>query len=183
MVFSSRRRHTRCLSDWSSDVCSSDLKRCLAHAQRLLPAFPRQRQTLGAVETKDLLVIDDVAVSPQEDCEPSIAETRPLLRQLAQLRPNLLVGRPPGLVSPGGSPEPDKTAAPRLAPAEFLNHDARRSPLRDGRHHFFPSTPLSAAISRACSATMCLRRRFSSSSCLSFLASLTSIPPYFAFQR
>src|SRR5258705_9502488 len=23
--FSSRRRHTRCLSDWSSDVCSSDL--------------------------------------------------------------------------------------------------------------------------------------------------------------
>src|SRR5205814_3803071 len=28
--FSSRRRHTRCLSDWSSDVCSSDL------AERLL---------------------------------------------------------------------------------------------------------------------------------------------------
>src|SRR5437899_7412033 len=23
--FSSRRRHTRCLSDWSSDVCSSDV--------------------------------------------------------------------------------------------------------------------------------------------------------------
>src|SRR5436853_6092322 len=27
--FSSRRRHTRCLSDWSSDVCSSDLTRLL----------------------------------------------------------------------------------------------------------------------------------------------------------
>src|ERR1039458_10791128 len=25
IIFSSRRRHTRCLSDWSSDVCSSDL--------------------------------------------------------------------------------------------------------------------------------------------------------------
>src|SRR5437899_12852979 len=25
--FSIRRRHTRCLSDWSSDVCSSDLPR------------------------------------------------------------------------------------------------------------------------------------------------------------
>src|SRR6202790_1812910 len=25
-VFSSRRRHTRCCSDWSSDVCSSDLQ-------------------------------------------------------------------------------------------------------------------------------------------------------------
>src|ERR1039458_6658108 len=26
LFFSSRRRHTRCLSDWSSDVCSSDLR-------------------------------------------------------------------------------------------------------------------------------------------------------------
>src|SRR5205814_5471757 len=26
----SRRRHTRCLSDWSSDVCSSDLTELLA---------------------------------------------------------------------------------------------------------------------------------------------------------
>src|SRR5471030_184321 len=26
--FSSRRRHTICLSDWSSDVCSSDLSCC-----------------------------------------------------------------------------------------------------------------------------------------------------------
>src|SRR5262245_66190087 len=24
--FSSRRRHTKCLSDWSSDVCSADLR-------------------------------------------------------------------------------------------------------------------------------------------------------------
>src|SRR5215831_6781196 len=28
LFFSSRRRHTRCLSDWSSDVCSSDLGCC-----------------------------------------------------------------------------------------------------------------------------------------------------------
>src|SRR5262245_62683869 len=27
--FSSRRRHTRCLSDWSSDVCSSDLEKTM----------------------------------------------------------------------------------------------------------------------------------------------------------
>src|SRR5262245_65011619 len=30
--FSSRRRHTRCLSDWSSDVCSSDLDKLDAAA-------------------------------------------------------------------------------------------------------------------------------------------------------
>src|SRR5258705_1757272 len=29
LYFSSRRRHTRCLSDWSSDVCSSDLQNLL----------------------------------------------------------------------------------------------------------------------------------------------------------
>src|SRR5205814_5505614 len=37
--FSSRRRHTRCLSDWSSDVCSSDLL--------LLPAIYSVRGTPG----------------------------------------------------------------------------------------------------------------------------------------
>src|SRR5882724_8186803 len=31
--FSSRRRHTRCLSDWSSDVCSSDLARGGRHGR------------------------------------------------------------------------------------------------------------------------------------------------------
>src|SRR5690606_40208551 len=29
---SSRRRHTRCSRDWSSDVCSSDLKELIARA-------------------------------------------------------------------------------------------------------------------------------------------------------
>src|SRR5438132_4315491 len=32
--FSSRRRHTRSLCDWSSDVCSSDLARVLAEPLR-----------------------------------------------------------------------------------------------------------------------------------------------------
>src|SRR5262245_50280794 len=34
--FSSRRRHTRCLSDWSSDVCSSDL-----YSSKRIPKPPR----------------------------------------------------------------------------------------------------------------------------------------------
>src|ERR1035438_10716040 len=44
--FSSRRRHTRCLSDWSSDVCSSDLVLCapwlrthFVYYQRFLSCF------------------------------------------------------------------------------------------------------------------------------------------------
>src|SRR5262245_64826743 len=66
--FSSRRRHTRCLSDWSSDVCSSDLpspalrlgdegasvlrletgRRALAQLRAKVPAQrPRGRAGLG----------------------------------------------------------------------------------------------------------------------------------------
>src|SRR6266852_7230204 len=35
--FSSRRRHTRCYRDWSSDVCSSDLSKILALSARQMP--------------------------------------------------------------------------------------------------------------------------------------------------
>src|SRR6266496_5128958 len=38
--FSSRRRHTRSLRDWSSDVCSSDLAGCLAAAMAGAAATP-----------------------------------------------------------------------------------------------------------------------------------------------
>src|SRR5208282_6677208 len=51
--FSSRRRHTRCYRDWSSDVCSSDLERAPDPAGRIAvpatvlwpehdPLFPRE---------------------------------------------------------------------------------------------------------------------------------------------
>src|SRR5205814_7944451 len=35
----SRRRHTRCLSDWSSDVCSSDLEPDSKRGFQFRPAF------------------------------------------------------------------------------------------------------------------------------------------------
>src|SRR2546429_5812727 len=39
--FSSRRRHTRCSRDWSSDVCSSDLRSVSLVLAVVLPADPR----------------------------------------------------------------------------------------------------------------------------------------------
>src|SRR5205814_7990576 len=67
---SSRRRHTRCLSDWSSDVCSSDLIRAhvrVADEQMQSPIFPVIGQRLvagvnnGAIELHPLInVVDDV---------------------------------------------------------------------------------------------------------------------------
>src|SRR5262245_63464323 len=43
--FSSRRRHTRCLSDWSSDVCSSDLK----------PAVEPRKSPTGKTERRAIV--------------------------------------------------------------------------------------------------------------------------------
>src|SRR2546422_9462187 len=45
--FSSRRRHTRCSRDWSSDVCSSDLYCCLAYFAR--QQYDRAQPLLEAV--------------------------------------------------------------------------------------------------------------------------------------
>src|SRR5215472_8955053 len=55
--FSSRRRHTRCLSDWSSDVCSSDLAK--PPGRDAAPGFllrgrePRQRGDLGGLSREE----------------------------------------------------------------------------------------------------------------------------------
>src|SRR5207245_7950038 len=49
--FSSRRRHTRCYRDWSSDVCSSDLK-------------------LGALATAGLATPGALAETKKEKKEP-----------------------------------------------------------------------------------------------------------------
>src|SRR5258705_9060350 len=46
--FSSRRRHTRCLSDWSSDVCSSDLD--LETEQGLADGPPGERERRPLVD-------------------------------------------------------------------------------------------------------------------------------------
>ena len=47
-VFSSRRRHTRSLCDWSSDVCSSDLGKRVAFAGAEIP--PQLKQSYAEVE-------------------------------------------------------------------------------------------------------------------------------------
>src|SRR5207245_8652119 len=49
--FSSRRRHTRCYRDWSSDVCSSDLKLSVSRVlSRLLLAGKGPRAILDVLQ-------------------------------------------------------------------------------------------------------------------------------------
>src|SRR5258705_5480067 len=58
--FSSRRRHTRCLSDWSSDVCSSDLGDYLFNIQNpegtvKAVAESAMREVVGRSEIQPIL--------------------------------------------------------------------------------------------------------------------------------
>src|SRR2546426_7142739 len=61
--FSSRRRHTRLQGDWSSDVCSSDLKVCnlwLSHMfQSGTVKFDKKTQTFQAFPLPAGLVNED----------------------------------------------------------------------------------------------------------------------------
>src|SRR5215831_12048480 len=57
--FSSRRRHTRCLSDWSSDVCSSDLEgRLLPHVREEEGPFGEFPQYYGERADRHVIEID-----------------------------------------------------------------------------------------------------------------------------
>src|SRR5947199_3065723 len=85
--FSSRRRHTRCLSDWSSDVCSSDLTGLHQTPEMIAQAalqedvnvvglsilsgahltlFPRVKQLLVAAGRDDVLVTGGGIIPPED---------------------------------------------------------------------------------------------------------------------
>src|ERR1039458_5552939 len=88
--FSSRRRHTRCLSDWSSDVCSSDLAR---PPHRLLPEPPAPSTVPPPpppapqnLETRIRLAVDSVA----HKAWAAVAGVRPPEEQFRQAKQKVL---------------------------------------------------------------------------------------------
>src|SRR2546429_1693820 len=54
--FSSRRRHTRCSRDWSSDVCSSDLLQKPLSTEYLVQARDAARKAVGGVKKNRIAV-------------------------------------------------------------------------------------------------------------------------------
>src|SRR5207245_4270175 len=81
---SSRRRHTSCYRDWSSDVCSSDLDRFLHVAARLFEHLAHfARHLLGqrflALDEEPRRAKEDLAALRRRDQPPRLVS---LLRRL-----------------------------------------------------------------------------------------------------
>src|SRR6266498_2001326 len=116
--FSSRRRHTRCGRDWSSDVCSSDLDRedadALALRQDLADVW-QQRRERGQrgewIEHRRLHVFG--ARSVEEASQDAVEETDGSLRHGPQYRTR---------TAPGQS-------AIRASATPFVHHGARQPAL------------------------------------------------------
>src|SRR5438034_10527670 len=69
--FSSRRRHTRSLCDWSSDVCSSDLERLAAKGVLRLPALrPTGGRGPRRVDLSPLRGEPEAVECAARECEP-----------------------------------------------------------------------------------------------------------------
>src|SRR5215831_20285187 len=71
--FSSRRRHTRCLSDWSSDVCSSDLVNLVQYDQQLTVNI-RHGQKQGTASTREF--DDDSMKAMVDEAEDAAQKAR-----------------------------------------------------------------------------------------------------------
>src|SRR5690606_26517986 len=121
--------------------------------------------------------------APHEDGQPPVFEARPLGCQLAQSRPQRLLGRPPVAIADRGARRPGHPARPPLREVVPLLQVGHHLAPRGGRHRLFATTSFSAALSSVSSRSSCFSLRFSSSSCLRRRSWLTSSPPYFAFQR
>src|SRR5271169_1898030 len=123
------------------------------------------------------------ALALQQDLEPPIAKPAPGRSQLAQPLPQPRIFHPSPPIPACRPMYLHQPAGASLRNHSFRAHHSHRLPLHLRAYHFFVTTACNARLSSSNSATACFSCRFSSSSCRSRRASLTSIPPYFAFQR
>src|SRR5665213_11994 len=148
-----------------------------------LTLHPPQRETLFAIQPVNSFHIHlHTPLLRQNDPQPPIAEARVLPRFRHQRFAQLLVPVRARIVPVTRPFDVKEPASPAFAES-ILVHQQCHVPARTHKPHpFFRITAFSASLPRLRSATISLRRRFSSSSDLRRFASLTSIPPYFDFQ-
>src|SRR5260221_3636951 len=70
--FSSRRRHTRSLCDWSSDVCSSDLNLVMPDVSGSTPVAKQIVVTATDNSNNTAAVPQDILVQPINDTVPPL---------------------------------------------------------------------------------------------------------------
>src|SRR6185437_3038649 len=142
-----------------------------------------QRQPLLPIQAQHPLVVHLPPLPAQQQVQPLIPEPPPFRRQLQQalLEPRCRFRLGP--VALTRSMGRDHPAGPPLTQLQLLGEQPHGCPPGIGPQSFFDSTSRSPFTSSISSATRCFSSRFSSSSCRSRFASLTSRPPYFAFQR
>src|SRR5204862_3492888 len=83
--FSSRRRHTRSLRDWSSDVCSSDLPAHLTDFTGYFAAIERSRISVNLLSYVGLGQVRRV-VMDSEQRAPTGAELRKMTTIVADVK-------------------------------------------------------------------------------------------------
>src|SRR6185437_6007189 len=142
-----------------------------------------QRQPLLPIQAQRPLVVHLPPLPAQQQVQPLIPEPppfrRPLQQALLEPRCRFRLG-PVALTRSMGRDHP---AGPPLTQLQLLGEQPHGCPPGIGPQNFFDSTSRSPFTSSISSATRCFSSRFSSSNCRSRFASLTSRPPYFAFQR
>src|SRR5262245_26229393 len=108
--FSSRRRHTRCLSDWSSDVCSSDLslaERLYRSEAKMFVRPGRESVTVDPIVTNGQAVTMTDARESEINGIAEMLHSRALLEKVVdQLRAETILEKEPGSKSLGDYLEP-----------------------------------------------------------------------------
>src|SRR5207249_11341090 len=100
--FSSRRRHTRSKRDWSSDVCSSDLKPALLETSRVhfrlgrpeeALAFAQRALDRGPLRARTLYLLGRIhaALKSPDRAKKSFEEALALVPEDQKLRADLLL--------------------------------------------------------------------------------------------
>jgi hypothetical protein len=126
-------------------------------------------------------MVNRFSAAPQQYMQAPIPESRLFPRQLHQPHPQPFIA-PLALIAVAGYRHRHQAAGSPLAEGILLPH-LPHSRLQDCElHPFFRITDCNASLSRLRSATSFRSRVFSSRNCFASCASLTSIPPYFAFQ-
>ena len=145
-------------------------------------AFAPQVQTFLAVDPVGLLVIDQPALTPQQDMDAARAVANAYSGNIADPLPFRTIVTRVRAIKIGALPQLNDSGSTANADAVRVDQEVGQLAFASRLHSFFWMTSCSICLSRLRSATMRLSRAFSSSSCFKRRSSLTPRPQYFFFQ-